>query len=196
MCNISLNKNSGQKYAMVDDTIPAYAMAHLKKIGYEVFIWGGTSLDVPYKKVHTLSRQSGIGGEKVKFGKLETILNRYKIEVFMSRDEYGSFKQFNQWVTTEEDDMHFAEGDGRIYRRWVQADSESCPICVTLDEMGYFADDEARAYSWEGGFKFVQLPDRGHAHSEIGEGHWNAPDSSCKCTIRATFSKKDLTGLK
>jgi len=57
--------------------------------------------------------------------------------------------------------------------RWITSASLSesetpvCPICADLEKLGWV--------------EFGLLPPFKQAHSIIGEGKWNCPDSSCNC---------------
>jgi len=68
------------------------------------------------------------------------------------------------------------------FERWVcRADELTCPICVTLNNLGWQLQGTFFRYSWNGQSKQVLMPRYREAHSEIGEGRWNADDSSCRC---------------
>jgi hypothetical protein len=68
------------------------------------------------------------------------------------------------------------------FERWVcQEDELTCPICVTLNNLGWQLQGTFFRYSWDGQSKQVLMPRYRQAHSEIGEGRWNANDSSCRC---------------
>ncbi len=52
--------------------------------------------------------------------------------------------------------------------RWEPYGNNTCPICSDLHDLGWVP--------------LGTLPYFRQAHSVIGEGRWNAPDSSCECT--------------
>lgn len=167
---------------LFDDTIPSEVIKSFKDDGYNCFIWAGTSLDTPYKQVHKLCQAANINDTHVKFGELSTIMKRYDIFEFVtSNKEYRGIKGYSEWIGT----MNFAAGDVKLgykVEKWIKADDQSCPICVTLDEMGWVRSNYPVDYIWPTGSKTIMgLPLPRHAHSQIGEGNWSAPDSSCKC---------------
>jgi hypothetical protein len=68
------------------------------------------------------------------------------------------------------------------WERWVASQScNTCPICRTLHQLSWQIQGTFFKYSWDGQSKEVLMPRYRQAHSEIGEGRWNAPDSSCRC---------------
>jgi hypothetical protein len=65
--------------------------------------------------------------------------------------------------------INFAKGAKQM-ERWFAYNEDPgniCPICDELDALGWV--------------DFGLLPPFKKAHSIIGEGKWNAPDSSCQC---------------
>jgi hypothetical protein len=68
------------------------------------------------------------------------------------------------------------------WERWVASpDCLTCPICRTLHSLSWQIQGTFFKYSWDGQSKEVLMPRYRQAHSEIGEGRWNASDSSCRC---------------
>jgi len=52
--------------------------------------------------------------------------------------------------------------------RWITSGKDNtCPMCADLENLGWLP--------------LGTLPRYKHAHSELGEGRWKAPDSSCGC---------------
>jgi len=183
------NQLSENKYSvMFDKTIPNYVIESFVKDGYKVHIFGGNELFNPTKPAFKLAKQSGVSHYFVHFGDLEHILDNNGISMFITTDDkWSHLEQFNKYVG--ETAMPFEEGTVRIMEeRWVTRPDEtkggeSCPICVTLQEMSWVERGAPVNYNWPGGSKKLDngLPAYRLAHSSIGEGRWRVGDSVCKC---------------
>lgn len=66
--------------------------------------------------------------------------------------------------------------------KWVTNGDNVCPMCADLQSLGWLP--------------LGTLPRYKHAHSELGEGKWKAPDSSCQCTKAYKRSSGDNPGPK
>lgn len=72
-------------------------------------------------------------------------------------------KVYHQFKFTQE--HWFTTGKGR--------EVPPCPMCLELEQLGWIP--------------FGILPEKQKAHSTLGGGNWNAPDSACKCVKRNRF---------
>ena len=83
-----------------------------------------------------------------------------------------------------------------VQERWVthsidSKSGESCPICTTLEDMGWVEQGVNLNYTWPGGSKIIDgLPLFRTAHSSIGDGNWAVGDDKCNCTVDFRMSTK------
>lgn len=174
---------------MFDKTIPEYVINQFVNDGYRVHIYGGDELFIPTKPVFKLAKKSGVNQYFVHFGDLKHILDNNNIKMFITDNEkYSHLDQFNKFVKEEE--HNFADGVETVRtleERWVtQPEStkggESCPICITLQNLGWVERNGPVTYTWSSGSKTINgLPGYRLAHSTIGEGNWKVGDNVCKC---------------
>jgi len=68
------------------------------------------------------------------------------------------------------------------WERWVASDDcVTCPICVTLHNLGFQIQGSFFTYSWPGGSKEIEMPRFKQAHSYVGEGRWKSRNDACRC---------------
>ena len=193
------NQLEEHKYSvMFDSEVPNYVINQFVKEGYKVHIWGGNRMFNPTAPAIRLAKQSGVNSHLVHWGDPEYILAGNNINMFITSDDrYSHLDQFNKYIKSE--DMNFAEGEIRILEeRWVTrpsetASGESCPICITLQDMGWVERSAPIQYVWPSGSKEINgLPGYRLAHSQIGEGSWKVGDNKCKCYKEFRNSTKTI----
>ena len=68
------------------------------------------------------------------------------------------------------------------FERWVANDDErTCPICVTLHNLGWQLQGTFFEYKWGSNTKQIQMPRYRQAHSYVGEGRWKTDNQVCRC---------------
>ena len=68
------------------------------------------------------------------------------------------------------------------FERWIANDDErTCPICVTLHNLGWQLQGTFFEYSWGSNSKLIEMPRFRQAHSYVGEGRWKTGNNVCRC---------------
>jgi len=171
------------------DEIPFDVVKTFVDEGHNVHIYGGGSLFNKTRPAFRLAKKSGVNHYFVHWGELKHIRENNSIDMFITTDDkYSNVYGFNKFIKEEKHD--FADGVETvrtIEERWVtQPEStkggESCPICLTLQNMGWVERSAPVTYTWSSGSKTINgLPGYRLAHSTIGEGNWKVGDNVCKC---------------
>lgn len=188
------------KVIMFDKNIPAGVISHFNNLGYKAYIWGGDGFFSKTGPAFRLAKQAGINNHNIFWGKLSYVIPNNEVGMFMSsNDEWKDLDGFVKWI--DNDNIELAAGDPVIQERWVTHPSEtksgeSCPICITLEEMGWVDQGASVTYMWDNGSKIINgLPEYRMAHSTIGEGNWKVGDSKCKCSKQFRMGVQQKTQL-
>ena len=174
------------------DEIPASIVKVFVDNGYKVHIYGGGGLFRTTRPAFKLAKLSGVNSHFVHWGELKHIRENNSIDMFVTSDEqYKDVYGYNRFIP---DTIDLAEGDPTtetvsiVEERWVTqpADTkggESCPICITLQKMGWVENGQPVEYRWPGNSKILEfgLPLYRQAHSVVGDGNWKVGDKDCKC---------------
>lgn len=172
---------------LFDKNIPSVVIRHFNDLKWKTSIWGGDGLFQKTGPAFRLAKVSGVNPYNVFWGRLSHVIPNNDITLFMSCDDkHSNIDGWVKWV--ENDEIHLAAGDPVIQERWVThpsetASKESCPICITLENMGWVDQGTTVDYMWNGNIKPIPgLPEYRMAHSTIGAGLWKVGDDKCKCS--------------
>lgn len=173
---------------LFNKNIPAHVIQSFVDDGHRVHIYAGDELFSKQKPVFKLAKASGVNEAFVHWGCVKHIVDNNQIEMFISDDDKHSInKVFERYIPESinlSSNMNFARV---LEERWVTVpgdtkSGESCPICITLQDMSWVKKNEPVTYSWSGGSKIINgLPQYRQAHSAIGNGSWKVGDDKCKC---------------
>lgn len=159
-------------------------------------------------------RRTQIDGKYVHFGDPNKLIILHGFTHFISKDmKMSDVLNFCQLLEPEESEYpeftsnYAAENDNRqrvSLERWkTQPDEtkngESCPICLSLEDMGWVERGAPVTYRWSSGEKTIMgLPDYRRAHSSIGSGNWKVGDQFCKCykQFKTGFKTQEFSATK
>lgn len=170
---------------LFDNTIPSETIKSFINLGYTPHIWGGEGLFCKTKPAFKLAKNSGVNEHKIYWGRPHFVLKNNDISMFLTSDK--KYKDLDGYVGYEKDDIKLSSKINLkrvLLERWVSVESKTgpCPICDTLNNLGWIEAGQPTTYTWDNGSKIILgLPPYRQAHSQIGEGSWKANDFSCKC---------------
>lgn len=182
-----------KKRVMFDESVPALAIESFRNRGYDVVMYGGDTIDKPCKPIYNLAKTSNTSFDSIYWGNLSTIVKRRQVDLFITTKDgiEGSTK------LTYDESINLADAPKTVVQeRWVthsidSKSGESCPICTTLEDMGWVEQGVNLNYTWPGGSKIIDgLPLFRTAHSSIGDGSWAVGDDKCNCTVDFRMSTK------
>lgn len=178
----------------IDKKIPHQIIKSFVNDGYDVHLLAGSGFFARTKPVFDLARKANVNYYNIHWGELMTVVKHHQPYMFLTSDiKYKDLPGFTHWVN---DDNNFADFKfGAIEEHWNVNESasesgESCPICLTLQGLGWVVKDQPVAYDWPGGSKEINgLPPYRKSHSLIGEGEWRVGDDKCNCFKSFRFNK-------
>lgn len=190
---------------MFDTTIPASFIKDFIKDGSKVSIYGGGGLFTKTNGAYKLAREAGSNNHNIYFGEIKHIVSNNDIDMFITTDEkYVGIDGFARYIPSSIDLSSKIDLAVVMEERWITVPSatktgESCPICITLENMGWVQKYQLISYTWDSGSKLiVGLPPYRMAHSQIGDGLWKVDDNKCKCykEYRSAIRPDNVTTLE
>lgn len=193
-----MDKINNKPRILIDRDLPSVLISNLSKY-YDVHLWAGNRLYNNSDPIYQLAKASGVNDAFVFYGDLSKLTNKYTMFI-TKNDEYINVKGFNKWTDIE--DIYLGkevELKLALQQRWVtnptdSKSKESCPICISLNKLGWVDMESELTYSWPGGSKVINgLPPYRQAHSVIGEGVWKVGDDKCNCYLDFRMSPRTAT---
>ncbi len=193
ICGEQWNKSLSESHMSVlfSSDIPSNVISEYKDNGYRVYIHGGDGFFTPTSKSFRLANSAGLSKYSVHFGKVEHIISSNNIDLYVTSDTNYNGDGVIHYINDESIKL---ASTSTIQERWVVHPSEteggeSCPICITLAEMGWINKGEPVEYRWGNESKIINgLPPYRRAHSQIGDGNWKVSDGLCKCSKQVRSS--------